>query len=116
MALSTDINLPKSRVPVFPDRCVACGQSQPGTTIRICTNAIGWWTFAFWMFGWRFCVDVPACVSCRARMLSQKWLSRILTWGLAFIGVALAGYLLAAYQGPFKRWLALGIALTFMLP
>src|SRR5207302_1659757 len=99
-----------------PDRWVACGQLQPGATIKVCTNAIGWWTIAFWMFGPRFCVDVPACVSCHERMIRQKWFSRLLTWGFAAIGVVAAGSLLAAYRGPFKRWLAMGIALVCMLP
>lgn len=116
MPMSTDVNLPKSQIPVFPDRCVACGQTQPGDSIRVCTHAIGWWTGALWAFGSRFCVDVPACYSCRIEMRRQKWSRRIITWGFAAIGVAVAVYLLAEYHGPFKRWLTLGIALLCLLP
>ena len=42
MPLSTDVNLPKSQMPIFPDRCVACGQPQPGENIQVCTHALGW--------------------------------------------------------------------------
>ncbi len=116
MPLSTDVNLPKSHVRVFPDRCVACGVAEPRNMIRVGTNAIGWWTLAFWTFGSRFSVDVPACDSCRGQMLLQRWVRRLLTWAFAIVGVAIAVYILTAYGGPFKRWLALGIALACCSP
>src|SRR5439155_11209867 len=116
MALSTDVNLPKTQQPVFPDRCVACGQEQPGNTMRVCTNAIGWWTITLWWFGPRFCVDVPACDGCRHTMRQQRWIRHVITWGLGIIGVVVAVSLLQWYRGPFKRWLALGVALTCMSP
>jgi hypothetical protein len=116
MAWSIDVKLPKTRQPEFPDRCVACGQKEPGNTIRVCTNAIGWWTIALWAFGPRFCVDVPACDGCRHKMLRQRWTRRIITWGSAFVGVAVAMAVLQRHNGPLKRWLALGIALACMSP
>jgi hypothetical protein len=116
MPISTDVNLPKTQRPIFPERCVGCGLPDAGASVRVCTNAIGWWTIALWAFGRRFCVDVPVCDSCRRQMLTQKRVRRIVTWGLVIVGVVVAGYLLAAYRGPFKRWLALGIALVCLLP
>ncbi len=41
---------------------------------------------------------------------------RIITWGFAGIGIAVAAYLLAEYHGPFKRWIATGIAMLCLLP
>lgn len=49
-------------------------------------------------------------------MLQQKWIRRIVTWGFIAMGVAAAAYLLAEYRGPFKRWIALGIASLCLLP
>jgi len=116
MPISTDVNLPKSQLPFFPDRCVACGADAPDASYRVGTNAIGWWTLAFWSFGRRFRVDVPACDSCRDRMCRAWWLRLAVNAVVVAIGVGLALYLLRWYQGPFKRWFALGIALICLLP
>jgi hypothetical protein len=116
MPLGTDVNLPKSHPPVFPDRCVACGAEHPGATYRAGTNAIGWWTLAFWSFGQRLTVEVPACEPCRGRMRRQRWVQLAVNAAGAVAGVGLAMSLLRWYQGPLKRWLVLGIALVCLLP
>jgi hypothetical protein len=116
MPVSTDVNLPKAHPPVFPDRCVACGAESPGATYRAGTNAIGWWTLAFWSFGRRFTVEVPACEPCRSRMRRQRWLQLAVNAVVIVAGVAMAGWLLQGNQGPFKRWLMLGIVLVCLVP
>ena len=116
MPVSTDVNLPKSLAPVFPNRCVACGADQPESTYRTGTSAIGWWTLAFWSFGPRFTAEVPACTTCRVRMRNLRWLQLAVNIVFAFAGVGAAFYLLQWYQGPFKRWLVLGIALIALMP
>src|SRR5687768_11670235 len=115
MPVSTDITLPKSHTPVFPDRCVACGVDAPGGNYRAGTHAIGWWTLAFWSFGPRFTVEVPACETCRRRMRRQRWLQLAVNAVFILAGVSVAFYLLQWYRGPFKRWLALGIGLACLL-
>ena len=112
----TVVNLPKGRTPVFPDRCVACGIDHPGATHRVGTNAIGWWTLAFWSFGPRFWVEAPACVPCCGRMRRQRWLQLAVNAAFIVVGVSIALALLQRYEGPFKRWIALGIALVCLLP
>jgi len=116
MPLSTDVKLPKSHPPVFPDRCVVCGANHPDATYRAGTNAIGWWTLAFWSFGQRFTVEVPACEPCCGRMRRQRWVQLAVNAAVAVAGVAVAMSLLQWYRGPFKRWLVLGIALVCLLP
>jgi hypothetical protein len=116
MAVSTDVKLPKAHPPVFPDRCVACGCNSPGAIYRAGTNAIGWWTLAFWSFGRRFTVEVPACEPCRARMRRQRWLQLAVNAVVIAAGVVVAGSLLQWYQGPLKRWLMLGVVLVCLLP
>jgi hypothetical protein len=116
MPVSTDVKLPKARPPVFPDRCVACGAESPSSTYRAGTNAIGWWTWVFWTFGRRFTVDVPACEPCCGQMRRQRWLQLAVNAVVIAAGVVLAGSLLQWYQGPFKRWLMLGVVLVCLLP
>jgi hypothetical protein len=116
MAVSTDVNLPRSHTPVFPDRCVACGARSPGATYRAGTNAIGWRTLAFWSFGERVTVEVPACEACRGRMRRQRWVQLVVNAAFVVAGVVIAGSLLKWYKGPLKQWLMLGIALICLLP
>ena len=116
MPLSTDIRLPKTLKPIFPDRCVACGVPNPEGSFRVATNAIGWWTLAFWTFGRRFSIDVPACDLCRRQMIRQQWWRRIVFAGFMVVGVGLEIYLLGSTRGPLKRWLAMGIVLACLLP
>jgi hypothetical protein len=116
MPLSTDVSLPKILTPVFPDRCVACGLPSLGSSIRVTTNAIGWWTIAFWVHGARFSVDVPSCEPCRRQMIRQKWLRRTVGGLFVVIGLCVAMSTLGSIRGPFNRWLAMGIALLCMIP
>jgi hypothetical protein len=116
MALSTDVNLPKSHRPVFPARCVVCGQEQPGNTVRVSTHTLGWWSLALWVHGPRFFVDAPACEWCRRGLRRQLWVRWIISLGFALFGVAVAMWILRSPRGPLRRWLAVGIALACMSP
>ncbi len=116
MPTSTDINLPKSEKPKFPDKCVSCGMEKPGSTYRAFTHAIGWWTWVFWSFGPRFTAEVPACDTCKSQMRRQWWLRFFMNLIFIIAGVLIAGSLLQWYKGPFKKWLMMGIAIIFMAP
>jgi hypothetical protein len=116
MHLSTDVNLPKTLRPTFPDRCVACGLPCPDSTIPVGTHAIGWWTIALWVHGARFSVDVPACEACRRQMVRQRWLRLFVCGVFVVVGLGVALYVLGSFRGPLHRWLAMGIALLCLLP
>lgn len=116
MPLSTDITVPKTVTPIFPDRCVACGMPDPGATLHVSTNAIGWWTIAHWGFGRRFSVDVPACEECRRWMIRQRWVRRSICGIFLIIGFGVAIYALGSFHGAIKRWLAMGIVLACTIP
>lgn len=116
MPVSTDVRLSKFHPPVFQDRCVACGAGSPGATYRAGTSAIGWGTWALGTLGRRHTVEVPACVPCRGRMRRQRWLQLAVNAAVIVVGVAVAGSLLQWYQGPFKRWLVMGVVLGCLLP
>jgi hypothetical protein len=114
--MSTDINLPKSVRPAFPDRCTACGVEHPGGFYRAVTHAIGWWTLAFWSFGPRFSIDVPACQPCCGRMRRQRWIRLAVNTAFILIGVGIGFSLFRGYRGPLKKWLILPVALVCLLP
>lgn len=116
MPLSTDIRLPKTWRPVFPDRCVACGRESPGGSVRVATYAIGWWTYLLWGFGPRFAVDVPACDDCRRRLIRQRRLRLAVCVVLAAVGISIASALLGSLRGLANRWAAMGIALLCLGP
>jgi hypothetical protein len=78
MPLSTDVNLPKSHPPHFPDRCVLCREHSPDSTFRLVTGTIGWWTWLLWMFGKPYMVKAPACTRC-SWILHLQRLSSIFT-------------------------------------
>lgn len=114
--LPSIVTLPKSRSPVFPDMCISCGASSPGALYRASTHAVGWWTWLLWSFGKKYQAEVPACAPCRDRMVRQRWLQLGVNVVFIVAGVWTAGWLLAGYQGPFKAWLMMGIALVCLLP
>lgn len=113
---STNVNLPKSVRAAFPDRCIACGIAHPDGLYRAGTNAIGWWTLAFWSFGPRFSVEIPACRACCGRMRRQRWVRLSVSTALGFIGVGVGFSVLQWYHGPLKKWLVLTFALACLLP
>ena len=116
MATSTDVNLPKEATPIFPDRCIACGAASPASSYRASTRAIGWWTLAFWSSGRRHSVDVPACDGCKTQLRKQRWFNLAL-YGAAIVpAVFAARWYMGDYDGPFKRWIILGIVLVVLLP
>ena len=116
MPMSTDITLPKTLRPTFPDRCVACGNPGPDGSLRVGTNAIGWWTYVLWTYGARFTVEVPACEPCRRQMRHQRWIRLAVCGIFAAVGIGVASYVLGSFRGPLNRWLGMGIALLCMSP
>ena len=114
--LSTDVKLPKSRVPVWPARCVRCGDP-PTTKFRVSTHAIGWWT-ALFAFGAKFTADAPACEPCLARMRTQRRLRFVVGLGFLAGGVLIGARWLGGTSG-IRYWLvgliALGVAAPWIL-
>jgi hypothetical protein len=116
MPMSTDLNLPKTLRPVFPDRCVACGLPSPESYVRVSTHAIGWWTIAFWVHGARFSVDVPSCEPCRRQMIRQKWLRRILFGIPVVVGMGVASSMFGSFHSPLYRMLMMGVGILCLIP
>ncbi len=88
MGMSTKVSLPKSTVPLWPDRCVRCGRSGPGETHRL---AVLVETF-FGLFPWPsgITVPVPACGPCWRRL---AW-NRVFRYVLFFAPMVLTPVLL----------------------
>jgi hypothetical protein len=116
MPLATDVNLPRDVEPIFPDRCIRCGAAGPERRIRIWTSTVSVWSILSLLFSRPFSVRVPLCRACAPRMRMARFARLILTLGLAAAGVAVAVWVLGSYEGPGRRYMAIGIAIVCMLP
>ena len=117
MPLSTDVNLPKDHQTRFPDKCVVCGCPSPGSTVRLITGAIGWWTWLLWHFGKPFSVVAPACRKCAWRLHGRRFASLLLTVALCVVALELVWPLVAGSVSRGLRNLAMmGLALICLAP
>ena len=82
MAKSIDVNLPRSHLVRFPERCVVCGHPTPDALVRVRTGTIGWWSWLLRRFGNTFVVKAPACTRCAMRLHAFRFLSLLTTVAL----------------------------------
>ena len=87
MATSTDVNLPRTCTPQFPDRCVVCGCQNPNSHVRLLTGSIGWWTVVFWTWGKFFIAKAPSCFGCAWMLHGLRFISLLMT--LTTISIAI---------------------------
>ena len=114
--MSVDVNLPRDYKPNWPDRCVVCRAEGPGHRTKIWTFAIGWWTIVLLTFGAIFVARVPACPACAKKLHTQRLIRLVVCIFFCVAGVAFAIWLLGNYTGPFRHYLAVGIALVGISP
>lgn len=114
--LPLDVKLPKTQVPVWPDRCVVCERERPGHHIAFHTFKITAISTVLMSFGDREKLLIPACVACGRRLV---WGAR----GRMVLAIALCGivaYSLKTFVGlPSGFWRTpsmLGYALLGLLP
>jgi hypothetical protein len=105
---SSVVILPRRAVPKFPDRCILCGCSHPGTTTFTTRDALK--GRAFWA-GW-YSVELPACRRCGWRLL----LSQVYN-GLAILSLgvlAVSTFILVRSRAPtIVALLSLGVVDVF---
>ena len=80
------------------------------------TASIGFSTLFTGTFGKLHRARVPACRRCGRRLWAGRVARILLTLVLAFVGVTIALWVLGNYDGPFRRPLALGIAVGSLFP
>jgi hypothetical protein len=112
MPLSVDVELSRSQRPVFPDRCVGCGRTQPGATVRVGTGRLASLTGG----NGRFSTDAPACPVCRSRIRRQRVLRSVVGGVFGLAGLAAAIAVLGSERFAGRRWVALAIVGIFLLP
>ena len=117
MPLSTEVNLPRNHPARYPNRCVGCGENFCTSKLRLWTHTIGWWTAIFWIPGWGFSTQVPACRAC-------GWKIRMQRIGGLLVAFAIAGLFLA-FVWPhiddfipraLRKWVAVLLILICLLP
>lgn len=113
MPLSTDVSLPKSQEPVFPDKCIVCHAESPGNTVKIGTNSVSWSSVLLWWFGSWYRVKVPACKTCAFRLQARRQGAMVVCLILTAVVVFfLAPWLTPLVAKPLRRWvLMIGVLL-----
>ena len=115
MPFNTDVNLPKSYTPLFPDRCVICGKESPGDTYRVTTRAIGSGA-AMTTAGPKFSVEAPACRGCRDQMRRRVW--RRIAENVVFllIGLGVGVRVISGSHTAFANVILFAICLLCLVP
>jgi hypothetical protein len=117
MPLSTDVNLPKSHVPRFPDKCVVCGRQSPASTVRLMTGSIGWWTLFVWWYSKPFIVKAPACAACSWRLHGNRFFTLLVTILLVVVAIWIVWPMFAdMVPRSVRKWAALGLGLVCLSP
>lgn len=117
MAESTDVNLPRSHVAQFPNRCVVCGHDDPQSHVRLITGTLGWWTWLLWWFGKPFVVKAPACTGCAWKLHGLRFISLIATISITVVVLWLVWPQLKDSVPPgVHKWAMMGLALVCLLP
>lgn len=117
MGPSIDVELPRGKEPVFPDRCVRCGAGHPGRTHRILAGIIGWWTWIIWSYGGWVTTRVPACRGCGWKMWFRRWALFALMMAASIALVWwLRPYVLPMLPALVRRLAMLGILFAALMP
>lgn len=117
MALSTDINLPRSHVARFPNRCVVCGKPSPTSHVRLMTGTLGWWTWLLWWWGKPFLVQAPACRGCAWKLHGQRLLGLCSTIAICVAVLWLLWPQVKNSVPPgLQKWVMMGAVLFCLIP
>ncbi len=93
-----------------------CGVASPGRGTKVSAFSIGWYTLLFWSYGKRFSVAVPACAGCDRAIVGSLRFRTARRVVLSLSAAFLALWLMESYEGPARRWAAMGVALAILLP
>lgn len=117
VALSTDVNLPRSHRAVFPDECVICGRIVPGARLRLFTSTLAWWTVIFWWYGKPFVVTVPACRGCGLRHYARSAIGVLIALATVLaIYYFVWPYLEGLVPRSLQRWVVMLLTLVCLIP
>lgn len=117
MAESTDIKLPRSHAAEFPDSCVVCRRAAPSSHVRLVTGTLGWWTWLLWFWGRPFVVKAPACRGCAWWLHFLRFMSLVVTIGIAVAVVLWVWPHFKNFVAPgLQQWALMGLILVCALP
>ena len=114
--MTSDVNLPKDHEPVFPSRCVRCGEDPLGEQIKLTTQSVSWLGVLF-LGGKFFSIQVPACMPCGYRIRFQRIGSWVATLVLVTVCLVLLWPLVSKLVPlAFRRWFIAIFAMICILP
>jgi len=117
MALSTDVNLPRSHAAQFPNRCVVCGRRNHASHVRLITGTLGWWTWLLWIWGKPFTVKAPACKGCGWKLHGLRLISLCATIAIGFAVLwFIWPFVKDSVPRGLQKWAMMGLALLCLLP
>ena len=112
-----EVNLPRTDVARYPERCVCCESDPQGKTIRIWTRTIGWWTYLMWVFGKGFTTHPPVCGSCGLRFRAQRWGRYMVPLLIAALVMVFIWHRLDSNLFlEFRKWIIMGVILFCCAP
>ncbi len=115
--MTYDVNLPRMHQAQYPDRCIRCHCDPQGSTLRLWTHMVGWWTAVFLIFGWPVSTTVPACRPCKLQIRLQ----RLGGWVVMLILSVLFMWFVWPWVKDFvplaiRKWVAVGMIMICALP
>ena len=118
MTLSTDITLPANIQPVFPSRCVVCGE-ESSDTAKISADAQGFIVSFFVplmsLLG-RKKIEFPICPECKPRFFRQRWIRSLICWSIIIVVVFVALPYFQGWNRSVTKLAVLGIGIAAVVP
>lgn len=115
MSLSSDVCLPKTTRPKFPNRCIVCSGEKPDAKMGVGDLAIGWFSFFTDIpEGWGSVV-VPVHTKCRHPFRLRRWGTRLAYLVIAALLWWLLGDYVVAVLPEGLRRIGSKLALLLML-
>ncbi len=115
MAMSHDVELPRDRAPVFPDRCVICHRDRPRGSVSIRESEKSGWVLlhlltVFAPRGKKETITAPACEPC-GRSLKRWRLVRHIFEGAVVVAALLIGRMVLEWN----YWASLGLVVGVVI-
>lgn len=114
-----DVVLPVGQAIEFPANCICCQAEHPSETLCYSHRASPWYSWfipILWFLGKKMSVHAPVCPVCRGRLMTQRVIRMVVVYVFVFLGMIVGFWLFGAYQGPFRKWVVMGTALTCLIP
>jgi len=115
MPPASTVKLNRAETPIFGARCLVCHGTHNINGVELTMFRRPWWSGMpfFWD---KYKVKVPVCVACQPTFTKQRWIRRVVLLGVLGVGLGGAFYLAGGYEGPFRKYLLMAVAMVIVSP